>query len=256
MMVQCQDIMNFVEEIAPLALAEEWDNVGLLVGNRDKKVDRVMLCLDITSAALEEAVKNKVNLIITHHPVIFKGLKRLLVGESKGSILHMLIKNDINVYSAHTNLDFAVTGVNTHLAESLRIKNAVTFGEGPGKMGMLDKKMSFHDFIEHVKISLNAPFVRVAGNVENDIQKVAVFCGGFDDDLEAIKQCNPDILVTGDLKHHTAIDAAEEGLCIMDAGHFNTEKVILGPLSKALKENFPGIEVFCFQKEEEPFKTY
>jgi len=255
-MTICQDIMTFVEKIAPCELAEEWDNVGLLVGNRESRIEKIMLCLDITTTSVDEAVKENVDMIVTHHPVIFKGLKSLIDGEGKGSLLYTLIRNDINVYAAHTNLDFSESGVNTHLAAALGIKSLERLGEGPGKAGIPDKSISLDDFIKQVKIDLDVPFVRVVGKTDGDVKKVAVFCGSFDDNLEVVRQSNVDVLVTGDLKYHTALEALEAGLCIIDAGHFNTEKVVLPALANALEDNFPGIEVFCFLKEEDPFKTY
>lgn len=255
-MVTCRDIMTFVEQIAPCELAEEWDNVGLLVGSREAGVEKIMLCLDITAVALEEALVNKVDMIVTHHPVIFKGVKRLIESEAKGNILYTLIRNGMNVYTAHTNLDFAVAGVNTHLAAILGLKGLESLGEGPGKTGILDNKVSLDDFIKMVKSGLQVPFVRTVGKADCGVQKVAVYCGSFDDDLEAVMQTNADVLVTGDLKYHTALDACEAGLCIIDAGHFNTEKIVLPVLATALKDNFPGIDVFCCRKEEDPFKTY
>lgn len=255
-MVLCRDVVTFVEQIAPCELAEEWDNVGLLIGNREGKVEKIMLCMDITAASVEEALENKADMIISHHPVIFKSLNRLIEGEAKGSILYALIRNGINVYAAHTNLDFAVSGVNTHLAEALRLKDVETVGKGPGKSGVLDSKVTLFDFIKQVKISLEVPFVRVVGKADNGVHKIAVFSGSFDDDLEAVMQTQADVLVTGDLEYHTALDAREAGLCIIDAGHFNTERIALPGLATALKDNFPGIAVFCFQKEEDPFKTY
>ena len=254
-MVCCQDVMEFIEQIAPCELAEEWDNVGLLLGNRESKVSKIMLCLDITSASVKEALENKADMIVTHHPVIFKSLNRLVEGEPKADILYSLIRNGISVYAAHTNLDFAVSGVNTQLANALKLKNVETFGKGPGKTGFMDKEEGLNEFIDQVKNTLNVPFVRVVGKANKGIQKVAVFCGSFDDDLAAVLQTKADVLVTGDLKYHAAIDAAEAGLCVIDAGHFNTEKIVLPELTDALKNNFTGINVFYFQKEEDPFKT-
>ena len=255
-MAICRDIMTFVEQTAPLELAEEWDNVGLLVGNGEGKVERIMLCLDITTAAVEEALEKKADLIVTHHPVIFKGLKRLIDGEGKGHLLYTLIRNGINVYAAHTNLDFAVSGVNTQLAASIGLKGVESLGEGPGKTGILNTQVNLDDFIKQIKNSLNVPFVRVVGKADHGVKKVAVFCGSFDDNLEVVMKSNVDVLVTGDVKYHTALDAREAGLCIVDAGHFNTEKIVLPEMENALKDNFPGIDVFCFQQEEDPFNTY
>jgi dinuclear metal center YbgI/SA1388 family protein len=253
--VICRDVMEFIEQIAPRALAEEWDNVGLLVGSKLGGVKTIMLCLDVTSATLQEAVEQKANLIITHHPVIFKGMKRLTEDDAKWSIINTLIKDGISVYAAHTNLDFAISGVNTQLAASLGLKDVESFGDGPGKTGYLENIMSLHDFIIQVKRGLNVPYVRAVGKADKGVQKAAVFCGSFDDNLQAVIESQADILVTGDLKYHSALDAAEAGLCIIDAGHFNTEKVVIPALAAALKSNFPGIEVLCSKQEEDPFKT-
>ena len=255
-MTKCQEIITFIERIAPRELAEEWDNIGLMVGSRDTEVHQIMLCMDITGVTLEEAVKNKADLIVTHHPVIFKGLKSLTEDGAKGRLLHQLIRNHINVYSAHTNLDFAVTGVNTCLAEVLGVKESTVFGKGPGRVGHLEHKIDLQDFIQQVKSILNDPFVRVVGKAEQGVQRVAVFSGSFDDDLEAVLQCGADVVVTGDLKYHTALDAVEAGLCIVDAGHFNTERVVLPALAAELVKAFPDIEVFCSQQETDPFHTY
>lgn len=255
-MITCGEIISFIEKSAPLELAEEWDNIGLLVGNRENYVNRILVCLDITSETLAEAINKKVDLIITHHPVIFKGIKKLNEDEIKGKLLYSLIRNNISVYAAHTNLDFAVDGVNTHLALLMGINDAETLAKGPGKVGQLEYIMTMNDFIKKVKAVLNVPHVRVAGKPKSGIQKVAVFSGSFDDDLEAVIHSGADVLVTGDLKYHTALDAREAGLCIVDAGHFNTEKIILPVLAALLKGKFQEIQILTFLQEEDPFITY
>mgnify|MGYP000918282555 CR=1 FL=1 len=254
-MPKCRDIISFLEQIAPVELAEEWDNTGFQVGNRDDNVDKVLVCLDITSASVKEALSRKVNLIVTHHPLIFKGLKRVIEGEEKGDILYELIRNGINVYSAHTNLDYAESGVNDHLARTLRINKTVRLGEGPGLVGEIEKELNLDDFISSVKKHLNVPFVRVVGKREKMIKKVAVFCGSFDGNLNCIIESGADVLVTGDLKYHSALEAVEEGICIIDAGHFNTEKIIVPVLAEAISGRFPQIDVYYFENEEDPFKT-
>lgn len=255
-MTACSEIIRFMEKTAPAELAEEWDNVGLLVGTRECFVKKIMVCLDITTASVNEAVLKKADMIITHHPVIFKGLKRLTKDDSKGRQLCELVRNNISVYSAHTNLDFAESGVNDRLAESLGLRGLEILGKGPGKTGFLPDVKNFNDFIKMVKDALNVPFTRVTGMTGKAVHKVAVFSGSFDDDLEALINSEADVLVTGDLKYHTALDAVEAGLCIVDAGHFNTEKIVLPFLAASLASNFPGVEVFCFDQEEDPFKTY
>ncbi len=255
-MRRCSEITAFMEELAPRNLAEEWDNTGLLVGNTDSSVERIMLCLDVTNDSVEKALELEADLIIAHHPVIFKGLKQLTEGEPKGRILYSLIRGGVNVFAAHTNLDFAVSGVNTQLAAVLGVNDAAQYGEGPGKTGYLGKRMSLAEFTDHVKNALNTPYVRIVGEAEQGINKVAIFCGSFDDNLEAVQETGADVLVTGELKYHTALDAREAGLCIVEAGHFSTERIVLPVLERMLKERFPDLEVVCYRQETDPFKTY
>ncbi len=254
-MVKCSEIIEFLKKLAPQELAEEWDNTGLLVGNSDDSIKRIMICLDVTFASINEAASKKAELIITHHPVIFEGIKRITKQEFKGKQLYKLIQNGISVYSAHTNLDYADSGVNACLASSLGIHDVVMMDKGPGKCGMLEQRMSLEEFTCRVKESLQVPFLRVVGHVDSDIQKVAVFSGSFDGDLDAVLQSGADVLVTGDLKYHTALDAREAGLCIVDAGHFNTEKVVLPYLAQVIGYAFPEVEIILYNEESDPFLT-
>ncbi len=254
-MIKCTEIISFMERIAPGELAENWDNIGLLVGNREKNIRKILICLDITMASIDEAISQNADLIISHHPVIFDELKRLNDEDFKGKQLYKLIRNGLNVYSAHTNLDYATPGVNSCLAETLEIYNAVIMGRGPGICGMLDEKMGFDEFINHVKSKLQVPFLRAIGHNPAEIRKVAVFSGSFDGDLKSLIESGAEALVTGDLKYHTALDAREAGLCIIDAGHFSTESVVLPYLARKLGEQYPDVEILLCRSEIDPF-TY
>jgi dinuclear metal center YbgI/SA1388 family protein len=254
-MITCSDIIAYFEETAPSQLAEEWDNIGLLVGNKKDKVERILLCMDVTSASLKEAINKRADLIINHHPVLFRAIKKVVEGEGNGSLLHGLIKNNINVFTAHTNLDYVDNGVNARLAQIIGLKDFVVIGKGPGRVGILESVISLEEFAFNVKRILKSPAVRVIGEPKNAIKRVAVFSGSFDDNIEEIMKANADVLVTGDVKYHTALDAIEAGLCIIDAGHFYTERVILKPLKDALKLKFPDVTVFCFTDEKDPFTT-
>jgi dinuclear metal center YbgI/SA1388 family protein len=255
-MVLCKDVLNFMDQIAPFELAEEWDNIGLMAGSGNAEVKKILVCLDVTTDALRYAAEVKADLIVAHHPMIFKGLKRVCDDEAKGRMIYTAVRNGIGVISAHTNLDYADMGVNVQLASVLELSNTEILGGGPGRVGMLEKRMNFDEFVMHVKGKLDVPHIRVAGKVNNEIQKVAVFSGSFDDDLDAVLQSGADAVVTGDIKHHTALDACEAGICIIDAGHFATERVVLPYLAGALKKRFSEIETFCFEQETDPFITY
>ncbi len=254
-MTKCSQVISFFEQLAPQELTQYWDNTGLLIGNRQGTVNRILVCLDVTSASVSEAIAKEVDLIVTHHPVIFKELKRLNEDDIKGRLLYSLIQNGISVYSAHTNLDYAISGVNAQLTFALGIHDAVIMGKGPGKCGVLEQKTKLDDFLLCVKKSLNAPFLKVVGHADSGVRKVAVFAGSFDDDLGTVIESGADVLVTGDLKYHTALDALEAGLCVVDAGHFSTESVVLPFIRNQLADRFRDVDVQVFSDEKDPFSV-
>jgi dinuclear metal center YbgI/SA1388 family protein len=267
MNVKCRDIAGFIEEIAPRRLAEGWDNVGLLAGSMENDIKRVLLALDVTVDTVDEAAGLGAEMIISHHPFIFKGMKTIVSDDPKGNLAARLIRKDICVFSAHTNLDVAEGGVNDILALRLGLSGNENFKDyglpgtggcqyGLGKVGMLEKGVELQGFIEMVKEALQVGSVKAVGREGTAIKKVAVFCGSFDDDLEAFRRSGADVLVTGDLKYHTALDILQMGRCAVDAGHFNTERVILPVLAERLRQRFNELEVFCSTLGKDPFTTY
>ncbi len=277
---RCGDIFSFMDRLAPPSLAENWDNVGLILGSGEKAAGKILLCLDVTSQTVEEALKCGAQLIISHHPFIFKKIGRIHEENFKGSLIYKLIKADISVFCAHTNLDVVECGVNEKLAERLELnditglkKDSASASDnaaennrptdansmktpGLGAVGYLKAGLKLEEFVAFVKEKLEVKNIRLIGHTAGDIRKVAVFCGSFDDDLEVVLRQKADILVTGDLKYHTAVDALAMGMCIIDAGHFNTEKVILPALQERIEAEFPGVEVICSKLEADPFNTY
>jgi len=257
------DVLNFINELAPWKYAEQWDNVGLMVGSRTSIVKKILLCMDVTSKVIDEAISQKADLIVSHHPFLFSKLNRVDLDTMKGLQISTLIKNDICVISAHTNLDVAVGGVNDTLAMILGLTNCeilksyipegCNFDMGIGKVGELTSQLSFEEFIITVKKNLHIDNFRLIGVKPTDVKKVAVFCGSFDDDLDSVKRHNVDILVTGDIKYHTALDAREMGLCILDVGHFASEHIIVNKLEDIFKNRFENIEITCSTLEVDPF---
>jgi dinuclear metal center YbgI/SA1388 family protein len=258
------DVLKYINEIAPMKYAENWDNVGLMVGSRSTEITKILTCLDITSKVIDEAISGKANLIVSHHPFMFSKLSNIDLDTLKGEQIATLLKNDISVISAHTNLDVAAGGVNDTLAESIglsgciKVKSYVPEGSecdlGLGKVGELQNELFFNDFVSSVKKNLSIDNVRIIGAMPKTVRKVAVMCGSFDkDDLESVKCHNADVLVTGDIKYHTAVDAREIGMCIVDAGHFATEHKIAQKLKSLLEDRFDNIDVICSTMEEDPF---
>lgn len=221
------ELVELLEEMAPPHLAEEWDNVGLLLGRRGKAVHRIMLALDMTASTVKQAIEFKADVLITHHPAIFKRLAQVTDANWQQELLLRLAEHGIAVYSAHTNLDCVSNGVNDALVKSLGItdEDVLDNNNGLGRIGYV-QECSLQAFAEHVKKQLRADYV-VIGDVGRTVHKVAV-CGGAGSDLieEALRQ-QADTLLTGDVKYHDAQRAVFSGLNIIDAGHQCTEWPIL-----------------------------
>ncbi len=257
------ELLNFINELAPWAYAETWDNVGLMVGSRQNGVKQVLLCMDVTSKVIREAIDCGAELIISHHPFLFAKLGKLDFDTIKGQQIQTLVAKNISVISAHTNLDVAAGGVNDTLAETIGLKGLRNLKPyvpqgyerdlGLGRTGFLENETDFNDFINNVKKSLNITNLRVIGTHPDKVKNVAVFCGSFDVELDYLRSLGQDVLITGDLKYHTALDARELGLCIADVGHFASEHVILSKLQKLLEDKFASIEVICSKMESDPF---
>lgn len=365
--MQVKDLLAVFEALYPKKLAESWDNVGLMLGNLEQEVRKVILSLDITDAVIADAISFGADVIVTHHPFLFKPIKRVTTADQKGKQMILLMAHGISVISLHTNLDAAKGGVNDVLAQTLGLKNVrnippekfdklyklcvfvpkshlnpvrnamssagagnignyshCTFsGEGMatflpgkgtspfigkegvleeveelrletickeqelskvmtalravhpyeepaydiyalenhqegysfGKVGELSEPMDLKSFAEHLKKTLSIPYLRMIGH-RDPIGKVAVFSGSFDGDLKLFHSSGADILVTGDIKYHTALDTEEAGYCIADCGHFNTEVMILNTLETVIKQHFTKVETLVSKVQKDPFVLY
>ena len=244
-MAKVSDIFELIDSFAPFESAMDFDNVGILVGDKNAEVKRCLVALDVTNSVINEAKLLKATLIISHHSVIFNAIKTLSIN----SIPYALAQNEISVICAHTNLDMAPFGVNTCLAKALSLRNlkALSYydsGQGAlpmGLVGELERDFWGADFAEFVKFRLNCAGVRYT-NLNKTIRKVAV-CSGAGGDLidEAISQ-NVDAFVTGEIKHHEILSAVKNGICVV--GHFKSEDIVIAPLVEKLSERFKNVEFF------------
>lgn len=238
MSVNVADIIKIMEEIAPPAMAEEWDNVGLMLGRRCKAVKKLLLALDITGEVVQQAIAQKADMIITHHPLIFRGLKRVTDNEWQQELLLTLAEKGIAVYSAHTNLDCVSSGVNDVLAKKLHLDSVdvLDSDNGLGRIGIVPA-CSLQEFAAMVKKVLRADYVAV-GDAGKQVHKVAV-CGGAGSDLISLALlCGADTLITGDIKYHEAQQAVFSGLNVIDAGHQTTELPVMDDLADRLSQRF------------------
>lgn len=367
--MKVKDIINILNSLAPPYLVDKWDNSGFQLGNLNEDVKRILISIDISNELVDFAIKRNVNMIITHHPLIFDPIKSITLDNYKGRMIYKLIKNDISVISAHTNLDVCDGGVNDVLADILSIKNrkilsksyieklykivvfvpeeysdkvrramteagagyignyrdctfningtgtftplegtnpfigklnemetveetrietivkerdlnmvlskmisvhpyeevaydvymlkndSITYGYG--RIGELDSEMTLKEFSNMVKNRLNCKDIRVYGNLDKKVRRVAVCGGSGADFIRDVFRKNGDVYVTGDIKHHQAQYALELGIAVIDAGHYYTERVILDKLKNYLKNNIKeDIDILVNENNEIDFSIY
>lgn len=236
-----QSIAEVMNRIAPKNLAEDWDNPGLLVGNFSAEVDKIFVCLDVSEENIKIAADFGAQLIISHHPIIFHAVKNIRTDLPLGKKIAALIKNNISVFAAHTNLDSALGGVNDVLAEKIGLTEIKMFGEEEislGRLGKLEKPMTAENFAAQVKKNLNAESVRLVSAGNFLISKVGICSGAGSEFISKAKFFGADCFVTGDLKYHEAQSAVENKIHVIDAGHFATEFPIVHALSQKLQAEF------------------
>lgn len=222
-----KEIMDIIENVFPTDLAEEWDNVGFLAGRGDKEVKTVLCALDYSPEVLTQALEKKADMIITHHPVIFKALKSITDKNPQSVLIMEALRHDIVLYSAHTNLDSAAGGVNDVLArliglENIRGLNSEEIIPAIGRLGELPECMKLKDFATQVKKALPCSVVTYA-DAGKAVRKVAVCSGSGMDFIDEALAAGADTFVTGDVKYHEAQAAVAQGINVIDGGHQGTE---------------------------------
>lgn len=255
--------MEKLEAIAPINYAENWDNVGLLVGTKEKEVKRIMIALDATDQVVDQAIEQQVDLLITHHPMIFSAMKKITGEDFIGRRILALAKHEISYYAMHTNCDVCVMndvaagkiGLASEdiLEEVTKTENGKIMGIG--KVGMLKQEMSVLDIAALVKRVFDMDYVRVTGELTAQVQRVAISTGAGKSMVSHALDKQAQLLITGDIDHHTAIDALAQGLQIIDAGHFGTEHFMVEYVWKQLREWLPEDIVVLQAKEKNPFQT-
>ncbi len=237
-MMTVNNILEFLSEKYPLDTACDFDNVGLLVGDKNAAVTKAVICLDCDINAVNYAKSIGTELIITHHPVIFSGLKSILAG----GVVYELVKSDISVISMHTNLDIAVGGVTENLCEAIGLKNVKPFMAHDGFL-IREAECDINDadkLAEHIKRKL-CTAVRYADSGKA-ICRVLVCSGSGGNYLGDVISGGYDALISADIKHNVFIDAVNSGVAVFDAGHYQSENVIIKPLGILLSSNFSDIE--------------
>ncbi|MDO4868024.1 MAG: Nif3-like dinuclear metal center hexameric protein [Clostridia bacterium] len=225
-------VLELVNGIAPFELAESWDNVGLLAGRPDAKVDRVLCALDMSLAVIGEAERKGVQLIVTHHPILFRGRKNLRETDAEGRMLCALVRSGIAMIAAHTNYDNAEPGVNDALAAALGLKDVRVLESGM-RMGN-PKQTDFGSFATFAEAALGGP-IRRYGDPKRRIERVAVLGGAGEDYAGIAMENGADVYLTGEMAYHKALDAQDNGLCVLEAGHAATEYPAISALCRGLQ---------------------
>ena len=254
--MRCDDILKKLEEEYPLNCAEEWDNPGLLVGRRNREVHRVLVALDATEETIREAIDAEADLLVTHHPLLFHSIHEVNDDTFIGRRILTLIEHEISYYAMHTNFDvLGMAHINekqlelqdTHVLEMTREIDGIV--EGIGRVGFLSEPMTLTEFADYVRTRMCVEAVRCygpeqrEGSGETVISRVAVCGGSGKSMIHAAIEEKAQVLVTGDIDYHSAIDALAEGLCIIDAGHYGTEYAFISYIKKKLEKLFPELIV-------------
>jgi dinuclear metal center YbgI/SA1388 family protein len=261
-MTTVADVADFLEAFAPASLAEEWDNVGLLVGDRQREATRIMTCLTVTPSSAAEAIAQRAHLIVTHHPFPFRPLNRLTSDTPEGRMLLDLIGAGISIFSPHTAFDSAAAGINQRLAEGLELVDieplvpveSAPAGAGGGRHGRLAAPLTLDQLAARVKKFLAIERVQVVGEAKREVRQVAVACGSAGEFLSAARALGCDCLVTGETRFHTCVEAEATGIGLLLAGHFASERFGVERLADVLARQFSTAHVWACCAERDPLR--
>ena len=248
--MECKKVIELLEKQSPKSYACDWDNVGLLVGREDKEIQKIYIALDATDEAIEEAIANGADMLLTHHPMIFKGMKRVTQEDFIGRRIIRLIQNDMVYYAMHTNFD--VMGMADLAADYLGISDtrvleitsvSETGEEGIGRYGSLKKEMTVRECCEEVKQAFSLENVKVFGDLERKVKTAAISPGSGKSVISNALQAGVDVLITGDIDHHEGIDAVAQNMTVIDADHYGVEHIFIPYMEQYLKREAKELEI-------------
>lgn len=258
--MKLKEIIEVLDRLVPPSYAMDWDNVGLQVGDDDAEVHKVYLSLDCDDKAVREAAEKGCELILTHHPLLFRPLNKITEQSFKGKRIREMIRHDINCFSMHTNYDVVkmadrnARDLHLHcpeLLENVGTKDGIPFGFG--RVGNLDEAMTLGTFARRVKEAAHLSQIRVYGDPEMQVKRAAVASGAGKSALEDAIAKGAQVLVTGDLDYHTATDAVSRGINMIDAGHYGTEYCFIDETADMLSEALPEL-ILIKRSVEQPYE--
>lgn len=255
------DLLQKLEILWPSESADDWDRPGLSVGSSSVEITKVLLSVDVTKGVVEEAIALGCNLIVSHHPLLLRGVNQVSSESLKGPILELAIKNDVVIFSAHTNADKAEIGTAMALARlfGLSVKTRLNPISGHGVIGELPSPMKLIEFSTKVARVLPAVAagVKVAGNPEQLVQRIAIAPGAGDSETGQALAASVDVFITSDLRHHPSQDFMEtpssRPKALIDVSHWASEYSLLPEAKLAIERFFPGLEVLISELKTDPW---
>ena len=277
---ELQDIIAFLESFAPIGLAEEWDNVGLLLGNRRAEIHRGLTCLTITPEVVAEAIEKEAGLLVSHHPLPFHPVKKITNATVTGRMILELIRNDIAVYSPHTAFDSTDRGINQMIAERLRLKqiqplqlipgwstpdseSVVESGDemsggkndmiyGVGRFGKLEPAITCRDLGRILSDSFQLPTIKFCGDLDSPARQVGIACGAAGQFLSDSLAVGCDVFITGETNFHTCLEALANHSGLFLLGHYGSERFAVELLAEHLAQQFPKLVIEASETEQDP----
>lgn len=267
MAVKLSELIAIVEKTAPLRLKEAWDNPGLAVGDPEQVIDKVLVGMDVTMRLIEEASALGAQLILTHHPMLFNRPDSVTPQTLSGRKILALIQNNLSAYSAHTNLDKAKMGMNDRLMHLLGFNDWTLLedpeddqleGEGIGRIATIDP-LSLEELAAKVAVALDLDEVRISGESDQIIETVAVINGSGAEFIQRAKEQGINCIITGDTKYHEVLDALEDGVCVIDPGHFASEwkvfQAAMAEVEAEIVKSIGPVQFIMSESSKDPYQT-
>ncbi|MGL6064512.1 MAG: Nif3-like dinuclear metal center hexameric protein [Fusobacteriaceae bacterium] len=256
-MSNLKGVIKNLEKKFPKKLAEDWDNVGLIIGSEESTIKKIIIALDADIETIKFAIDNKADLLITHHPMIFSSIKKIDFDTVLGKKIMDLIVNKINLYTLHTNIDSGKDGLNDYILEKIGVFSSKILDLNPlekdcgiGRYFKLENEVSLNEYIEDIKRKLNIKnALCYSKDLNRKIKKVSVVNGSGASFWKKANFYGVELLVTGDVKYHDALEGMENGISFLDIGHYESEKLFLNLIEKELREANLNIEIKIFEKE-------
>lgn len=234
-------LVELLEQLCPREYACAWDNIGMHIGHYDKEIHKILVAVDADDSVVEFAVANNVDMIVTHHPLLFSGIKQINDACFMGRRVLKLIESQINCYCMHTNFD-TVGGMATVSADRLSLTDCVVLsevkdGEGIGRVGNLPQTLTIKELCNLVKKQFNLDCVVLYGDEKLKVSRVAICPGSGKDEIQAAIKLGAEVLITGDMTYHYGVDSVAQGLHIIDAGHYGIEHIFIEIITQYLEKS-------------------